>query len=546
MKKIVHRISAALLLAFTITSTFLYSEKPAWADVHNPKNDTILLAYTADTEEFKNNVVLLETIVSHFGTHIVIRKAEDVSQADISNSKALIYYGGNKKDLPAAFKKYAASYPGTFVAIGENAEQFGSAFSYINKGQKGVSITGVGLSKEKKDVSLPTAIDATTFSLGKDTSVLFSGISGNQHVPLFTKHLNHYYFGEDYLNFTPLFSVVLSNAFYDVFGIPHTDEHPSYIRLEDIHPMYDPKMLKAAGDYLISQHIPFMMAVIPVYRNPKTGQVIHYKDVPELVSVIRYLQAHGGSVILHGYTHQYRTSETGEGFEFWDVENNKPIPNQVTYTRTKVENGIKELAALKIFPLAFEAPHYVMSQEGYKIISRYFSTYVGMYQDSDKDWHEMDTSPVTARPAFMDGMKLLPETISYYDPNLKSPIANNDSLIKTYQLGYDGMIAGFYHPYLGLNHLKELVSEMKKVPNLKWIDLSKETNNVHMSGVSIHSDQTGVTTKIDIQEPSNTLATVKNAGMVIIIVVLFLLITGFIIAALAMRFGKFKFIQEGK
>ena len=36
----------------------------------------------------------------------------------------------------------------------------------------------------------------------------------------------------------------------------------------------------------------------------------------------------GGSIIIHGYTHAYRYSETGEGFEFWDAKADQPITSE--------------------------------------------------------------------------------------------------------------------------------------------------------------------------------------------------------------------------
>lgn len=37
------------------------------------------------------------------------------------------------------------------------------------------------------------------------------------------------------------------------------------------------------------------------------------------------MQDDGAAIIMHGYTHQFYDSETGEGFEFWDVKTDQPI-----------------------------------------------------------------------------------------------------------------------------------------------------------------------------------------------------------------------------
>lgn len=71
------------------------------------------------------------------------------------------------------------------------------------------------------------------------------------------------------------------------------------------------------------------MAVIPIYTN-KDGETIHY-----------------------------RSSETGEGFEFWNVENDRPIYQED------------------------EAPHYAISQQGYEVVAKHFSSYIGRLQLTD-------------------------------------------------------------------------------------------------------------------------------------------------------------------
>ncbi|WKK94798.1 DUF2334 domain-containing protein [Clostridioides difficile] len=67
------------------------------------------------------------------------------------------------------------------------------------------------------------------------------------------------------------------------------------------------------------------MALIPAYVNPKNHKVITLSESPEIVKAIKYMQDKGGTVILHGYTHQYKKEEvSGEGYEFWDGKKMNP------------------------------------------------------------------------------------------------------------------------------------------------------------------------------------------------------------------------------
>ncbi|WP_130860209.1 DUF2334 domain-containing protein [Gracilibacillus phocaeensis] len=61
--------------------------------------------------------------------------------------------------------------------------------------------------------------------------------------------------------------------------------------------------------------MPYLVAVIPVYTNEE-GQTKHLLDSPKLAKTLKYMQDNGASMVLHGYEHQYLSSETGEGFEF--------------------------------------------------------------------------------------------------------------------------------------------------------------------------------------------------------------------------------------
>src|SRR5699024_6011470 len=86
------------------------------------------------------------------------------------------------------------------------------------------------------------------------------------------------------------------------------------------------------------------------------------------------------------------------------------------YIEERLTKGIEELSNYGLYPIAFEAPHYTMSQNGYQVTADFFSTYVGQLQLSDKDWEIMGTIPYESKPQMLNGMTLLPETIGYVEP----------------------------------------------------------------------------------------------------------------------------------
>ncbi|QEO05080.1 DUF2334 domain-containing protein [Bacillus paralicheniformis] len=296
-----------------------------------------------------------------------------------------------------------------------------------------------------------------------------------------------------------------------------------YLRLEDISPMSDEKLLLQAGAYLHKRNIPFILSVIPVYVNPETGDKVYMSEKPKLVNVLRKLQDMGGSVIVHGYTHTYRYSETGEGFEFWDAKADQPITsqnakepatllqkeqnfpneeayqnylkpfrkNEETYTRQKLTNAIEDLTAEGLYPLAFEAPHYTMSEHGYQIASQYFTSLFGQVQLSDTTWKTSGAGPFVTKPAILHGMTLYPETIGYVDQSDQNPLGKVEERISQ-MIDFEGGVAGaFYHPYLGMKYLPELVDQMERIPNSEWLDIKKTKQTVKTDKVEIHTSGDG-------------------------------------------------------
>lgn len=477
--------------------------------------EKVLVIYTADESEMGEDQRSLDMLLGHFTTDITFISSSEVDKKDLADVTQLFYYGTKAVELPDQFTTMFDDYEGTFTAIGYNANQLGEHFSFISYEHE-VEINSLYLTENKEqkleDLSLETVEvhpeqDAETLMKGKNESE-------DKTYPVMVQQDNHFYYSIDTMYSNEV--VLFGEALHDIFEVNHEDTHPGYIRLEDIHPAVDTDKLKKIAQVLKEKDIPYMVSVIPVYTDPETEEEMHFSDSPELLGLLKKMQKDGASIILHGYTHQYRSSETGEGFEFWDVENNSPIfsPSNETmdlksesdfsskkkyeaylaelqtfetdYVHEKLEKGVQELVNYGLYPLAFEAPHYTMSQNGYEIASDYFSHYAGQAQLSDTDWEKMDSTPYISSPSFLGGMELLPETIGYVNPEEKDSIPKMMKQTEQMLQTKDGVIAGFYHPYLGIEGFHELIEQMEKQPNIDWIDLKQEdvwvkAENVHLS-----------------------------------------------------------------
>lgn len=491
------RTAVSLIMLLTLlTGT---ADKLLAAGGDGAEEPNILVVYTTETGTINEDVRMLDLVLGHFSTRLHYVADAELTARDLNGVDYLVYYGDFSQHLPSHTKEVMRSFTGTLLAMGKNAEQLGERFSFLTWNEQ-VSIQMVskpqGVDPVQLDINMP--IEGVSMEQGE---VLLEGWKGIYAYPLMMKHGNTAYFAST--SFSSPLSLFAAEAFHDVFGIPHQPGHLALLRLEDVHPQSDPKLVLEAGSYLADKGIPYVIALIPVYTNSETKELVHLKDRPELVEVLRTLQRRGASITLHGYMHYYRDSETGEGSEFWDMENNTPIskppedttplkkryewPSQEeyeqyqaslaqyeeTYIKSRIESGIKELTELGLVPVAFEAPHYNMSQSGYQITSRYFSYLLGQVQFNQTDWHQMGAPPFISNPAFLHGMTLLPETVGYYDPNSPTPMQDIRENAQQVSFVRDGVIGMFFHPYLGAEPLKEMIAYVETLPDVTWIDVRK-------------------------------------------------------------------------
>ncbi|ASB91430.1 MULTISPECIES: DUF2334 domain-containing protein [Bacillus] len=482
------------------------------------ENHGILIIYTTIDGKKSSHVKMLDLLAGHFTSHVTVKKDADVTSSDLEGKERVIYFGQTKRKLSKELVSLISGFQKQVVAIGFNAGQI-SQFSGLSLTRK-ENVYQVRSSTEKNEASLETGLDVLDVS-GLKGKALYTHKSndGTSHPFIWKTEQSNVYIGLTNLQNNYLF---VAKRVREAFGEP-AGSTLLYLRLEDISPMSDEKLLLEAGTYLHKRHIPFILAVIPVYLNPKTGDKVYLADKPKLVKTLRKLQNMGGSVVVHGYTHAYRYSETGEGFEFWDAEADQPITsqnaedspsilqkeqdfpnetayhnylkpfrkNEETYTRKKLTHAIEDLTAEGLYPLAFEAPHYTMSEQGYQIASQYFSSIIGQVQLSDATWKTSGTGPFVTKPAMLHGMTLYPETLGYVDASDQNPLGSIEEHTSQ-MIDFEGGVAGaFYHPYLGMTYLPELVDQMERIPNSRWLDLKKTKQTVKTDKVEIHTNGNG-------------------------------------------------------
>lgn len=312
---------------------------------------------------------------------------------------------------------------------------------------------------------------------------------------------------------------ILADILHDFFEEYHAEKPKIYVRIEDVHCQRSPKELYQIADYLYEENIPFMVAMIPAFFDIKTERIQYLKDNKRFVKAVKYMQDLGGTILLHGYTHQIHKDMPGEGFEFWDGENDCPLDvDMEKWVDERINAGIDECVEQGIFPLGFEAPHYAVSNEGYINLKKYFSTIVGHLQTSDKGFtttiypYRLFNSPIYNQ--------LIPENLDYVDPDdtlYKQHILeelDKVSIVRDYTAGF------FFHPYLDIALLKEIIPEIKK-RDVQFLDLKREENWVRGKNCIIKSQEGNIQIE-DLREKQQELPIIsffKKAVSILIILV---------------------------
>ena len=167
---------------------------------------------------------------------------------------------------------------------------------------------------------------------------------------------------------------------HDIVGIDHSERHPALIRIEDVSADNVPAELMGVADLLYNRGIPFQVGVTSCYRDPLSedtsvnpGIDFSLAHMPEVLEAIRYMASRGGTIVAHGYTHQYdsttnpETGRTSDDYEFYRVTLDGtgqqvyegPIPgDSVLWAQSRMTAAFRELRSLGLQPAAWEVPHY--------------------------------------------------------------------------------------------------------------------------------------------------------------------------------------------
>ena len=247
--------------------------------------------------------------------------------------------------------------------------------------------------------------------------------------------------------------LVLCDLLHDILGINHPSDQRAMVRIEDVSIDDDPEDLERVAAWLLERHIPFQIAIIPIFRDPAHSLEIRLGDRKSTVEAIHTMIARGGTPIMHGITHQVH-GLSGDEYEFWDELGNKPVGgDSAEFVMRRLRMGFAECFANDIYPVAFEVPHYGASAVDYRTLGQVFS----LFYDRPMVVPDDTTAQMVPYPVVDEyGRHIVPESLGYLPEDDPDPL-KLVQYARTLRVVRDGIASFYFHPFLKQKLLEEVV-----------------------------------------------------------------------------------------
>jgi uncharacterized protein YdaL len=459
-------------------------------------NTTLILADEPDDIY----ATLAKNLASHFGPVKVLDSSLYIAGM-LDEYRAVIYVGvAPGEPLPSSFLADVHAGLGPVLWLGANADRLaqGGAFEttygwlpgpLVRAKVKGVRYRNTMLTRSPTESEPLRTFAAINRSM---VTTLAEVVGEDGRVwPWAIKSANLIYVGEVALNGPREDDryLAVADLLYELLA-PHTPiRRRALVRLEDIGPNSSPEQLKEAGKLLAEENIPFSFAVYPIYRGPvseRPRRKIRLKDRPEVVDAITYLLESGGTMVLHGYTHQSddtvnpTNGESGEDFEFfrthWDSKRRLVYDGPIRADSTeRIEAALAELRAARLpEPKIFEVPHYAAAPADYRVISKMFDARFDRGNYFSPDWRGQSPSGPYMNEQFVPylvrddyGSVVVPETLGYVETTPAEKRAGSVKQIvahaRTQLVVRDNVAGFFFHPFLETAHLEAALDGIRKL-----------------------------------------------------------------------------------
>jgi len=145
-------------------------------------------------------------------------------------------------------------------------------------------------------------------------------------------------------------------------------------------------------------------------------------------------------------------------YEFWDEKSNAPIDG-ADYAEQRVADALMEVefSGLRPYLVGWETPHYAAGDAAYAVFEKYFKL---LYEDP----HWGYDLALTPYPVELENNLYVPTNLGYVHSDSAdadvSRILEEARLLSGLQHG--ALASFYYHPDLGVEHLKKIIYGLKK------------------------------------------------------------------------------------
>ncbi len=482
-------VAALFLLATTLMSPLVGSlraapredaeDSPAVAIIYDGEPDPRVDSYI--------HALFLANLLTHFELQGKLIPLSDYESGELAQFRAgFLVADANKTEVPPSLLADIRATTHPFAWLGRHIEQLVATpeaqrhygFSFVEYRRdldyRSVLYKETLLPKPDPDLTIVSIQDP-------ETAVVVATAINQKRVssPYVVRSGNFWYFADKPFSYMEEGTryLVICDLLHDILGINHSAEMRAMVRIEDVSIDDDPDDLIRIAGWLNDRHIPFTIALIPIFRDPAHSLEIRLGDRKSTVDAIHNMIAHGGTPVMHGITHQVH-GLSGDEYEFWDELGNKPVGgDSAEFVMRRLKMGFTECFANDIYPVAFEVPHYGASEIDYRALGKVFS----LFYDRPMVVPDDTTAQIVPYPIVDQyGRHIVPETLGYLPEDDPDPakIIQNARYMRVVR---DGIASFYFHPFLNQRLLEQAVQGISAL-GYHFVSLREFSGDVNFEG----------------------------------------------------------------